>query len=1816
MVPKTSLLRCFTRTGRLQNRWAKAVANRDHAKRASELRAVCDELGRLRKAPPELVESVVVDFLKTDGLSEDDLVAIERRVSELEQDSSSTLDFQSLWDRLLASRDKRGELRQSRAVLVRMYQSKRLAAPARTDCLRQLAKRDSQSDEHIELYLNYLDQIGDPAAEVEILKVLEHVCDTGTDSSKVRLKRAAEVALRLVAKKIDVPGALRAGGLKMLILDDAPEKAEQWLVAALKRDRRDISAAIALTSAWIRCGKYDKALRLNEKSQNDTIQSLVLLASTLKWLEDATVAGPPPTSARQLANANLLQLAGDRWSLAVGRLHLIEGDARSAVEALGKSVERNPMDVERVYHYAWALGLCGNEEALRRCFDSLDGHPQRWVVALICRDLRPELVTEEELTGCIEAQSDRNQSAIRARLALFKLLPFRLNWKPEAGSFAENLEGFRTLLAVGFRVRSDKIDLWLQSAWMNRLPRAEQLLWRGVRELLFGYRERGAGLLDEAIQLGSKRASLILGVSLLERNNTEEYKRYVDSGLKGRSDEKAELLRAHINACQGRSDEAIKGFERLRANGCVRATYALRNLYVHYANAVSRSKHNGDARVYLEQAAGLPEHKSGAPYVCPDDRLIYRSVRCLMDPRKHGRELAECFREFESLPPSRRQPWLVWVAAVAQFSAGDHAAVESACRTVTEFIQSSESLEQSVVRTFARESAAAFGRRDVTLSAEPLHQLLNELAQVDDDDTVRYYRDLLAAKAASCQESGTHAVRLAHANQSNVPIWFLAARSELRNGNQAAVAVLEEFQARDDWSREFVECFIGLLKGRSPSVDNIPTPASDRSASLIAAVHWISAIASLGDGQTQRCFETILQALACRAAETPILRLDRILPALCSQVAVSGAPPAPIIELVKQSAVAAKTAEDAVVAARCAMAIGESELACKLLTKALESADASDPAIPQEYKRLLCHLAVQEAIAGNSQGAASRLLSAAVALGPTGSNVNSGDSQLNGFARNLHLESATSRVLQGLFRISGVIPVPTSRYWFLARAIEKDDSLFASVQLDANIDQHMVQLLESRRNDVEFLHGLAVSFREQAIAARNSGSETPELWRTSVALWTLLLSSNAFWREFSRDRLTQHGTDDRVELPDTQLANLRSGAIRGLLTFHMSEGKRAFGMGNMSTTRMHLQNLVLCQCDHSALRSVLEAQNIAPGMKCDDRLLQEAAEVAAELVDDFAVQILRDAKKAADDPDAIARLPEGIRHNYKGALEQLDRFHALDVPSVRAMRASLEYYNDWCYDLYVTQQFDQIKTLMVSARTLADRLTGRCTHGLGHAPENQALSTHFLLRGFTNDDSEAAVVDYEEALRWNPANDNARKLLGQAAERVLTQQLNLAVESAEKGRFGEAYQIIDGVAEQLQGDAADDSVARCRALVHFRHAESLASDGHFRKALDQARMARQLEPDQPVISKFVREMEELAPEEEAIRYFKTAQENMSQEDFSAAISSADRVPTESKYFAQAKQLRSAAHFRTGAEAASNKRFTDAVKHLELSLTLNDSAEETRIIRDQLQAVLFQQGIDAANNQRFSQASSCLEAALRQNPKSEHAPLIREQLEALAEAALHHSVYQATEKGRWDDAANLLRTAIAGAKDGKRRKELNSHLSQVLNAHAVKLLNSDQERMKPFHEALKDIMATAHLLQSSYRPTYGRSQEPPDNCAVCGSSGSSGGSLGGLSEGLFSPGRLESTLWDFPPAKPFGSKQNPGRTWVAMRVLDRAAASGSFAVDGLAIFWRQFDEALCFSCKQALTTPDSDDRARKLLKEAISADSENAVAKKNLASIGT
>lgn len=583
-------------------------------------------------------------------------------------------------------------------------------------------------------------------------------------------------------------------------------------------------------------------------------------------------------------------------------------------------------------------------------------------------------------------------------------------------------------------------------------------------------------------------------------------------------------------------------------------------------------------------------------------------------------------------------------------------------------------------------------------------------------------------------------------------------------------------------------------------------------------------------------------------------------------------------------------------------------------------------------------------------------------------------------ADRLELQVATSRLLAFLFP-DDEPPLDPGRYRFLDRIVERRPSLRRSLLDDEGsaVGREWAQVLDEHGAHVSLLHGLAILHREAATRSTARGAPDEGYWTVATALLTLLFSTERFWGSFWSGWYWGAEDRDRDDLLDA--------CLRSVLAVHRTLGQKAFAAGRFDEAGLHLRCLDACRSGPDALASMLERRGISCRLPIDGARLARAQEIARRLMDEWCGEVVHEAERAANDADALARLPEGVRQDYGAGIGHLQPLIDLGVPHVAVLRASLRWYNDWCYDLYVKRQLDEIRDVMAAARQVADLLAPLCTPVHGHLPENQALSTHYMIRGFTAD-GEQALAEYRQALIWNEANDNAEQLLRDQARNVLVEQLNTAVECAKDQEWDKAYQIVDRITARVGGGGASADEQRhiddARGAVLFHHGCALAEEGELSAALQRLRAALDALPGHPVVLDVIRQIEPLAPEELNWRRLRRAREALDAERYPQAIDHASQVPPGSGLYPQARDLQGAAHFLRGMEHALAKRLEAAVADLREAHRLVTDPTSRATVASQLSMVLSAHAVELVTSsqtqeEKFVDAMVDVLQRLRRHP---------------------------------------------------------------------------------------------------------------------------------------------------------------------------------------------------------------------------------------------
>jgi len=608
----------------------------------------------------------------------------------------------------------------------------------------------------------------------------------------------------------------------------------------------------------------------------------------------------------------------------------------------------------------------------------------------------------------------------------------------------------------------------------------------------------------------------------------------------------------------------------------------------------------------------------------------------------------------------------------------------------------------------------------------------------------------------------------------------------------------------------------------------------------------------------------------------------------------------------------------------------------------------------------------------------------------------------------MEMQIAVSRLLTYLFSEDNDSFEINGRYQFLEKAIEKHPKFLNALLVD-NRDAALriwQEVIKKNKSNMVFQHGFAVICREQAVASLDKKKPNEGLCTLSTVLWIYLLCSKKFWVYFSKKRFTERDSNERKSLEPQQQEYLFKETWQSILVLHNNYGRQDFTAGENNRAKIHLSCLDLCRADNEKLAKTLSKYNIPYNLNLDMNRRQLSQDMAQKILDDWGSTLVNEAEKITEDAEAIQNLPQGIRKNYEGGIRHLEAFIDLDILVIRVLRTILQFYNEWCYDLYLRKEIQHIKKLMQSACGIADKLAPMFIKGRGHIPENKALSQHFLIKGFAEDEPEQSIKYYEEALAWDPMNDNAKSLLEGSTQKNLMTQIETAMECMKRKQFTEAYEVLDSVEEQIT-DKKQYQMAR--AIVCFQHAQALAGEGKFNDALIRVREAKQNEPHEQVIQDFLEQMEELAPEEDNIQHMHKAEEAYKKDDYDSTINETSKVEKQSKSYVNARTLQSAAHFRRGIEAANKGEYNQAVDDLEQALEMNKNKEEQKIIASQLEIVKMNK--------------------------------------------IFYELDKAVKSRDWNRAEKILQHAMSGQISSKEKKIIKSHLSGIYIAQAIEILNS-------------------------------------------------------------------------------------------------------------------------------------------------------------------
>jgi len=547
-------------------------------------------------------------------------------------------------------------------------------------------------------------------------------------------------------------------------------------------------------------------------------------------------------------------------------------------------------------------------------------------------------------------------------------------------------------------------------------------------------------------------------------------------------------------------------------------------------------------------------------------------------------------------------------------------------------------------------------------------------------------------------------------------------------------------------------------------------------------------------------------------------------------------------------------------------------------------------------------------------------------------------------ALKLELQLATHRLMAYLAPSTDEAEKTPGRYAYFGALLQKYPALLrALLEHDSpHIKSEWSKAQTAYQTDMRFLHALTIVYWEAALVKLAQQQTAEREWLIGTGMWIMLLSADAFWDYFSQDRWTNEQSE-RVALGAKQQEELRQTILTDILALHSTSAKQLFATGRYDQARVHIRCLDMCREKCSQLFSALRLYSMPCITDFNNRTLDWVATQAFKTLDEWCVALVAEAEKETNDADAIKQLPSGIRLNYNGGLRVLQPFIALSIPITRVLCAALEWYNNWCYDLLLLEDMEQLEQLVQTAQKVADQLLPLSVKGKGYVQENKLLLEHFLQRGITAKDPAQAIKHYEEALAWDPTNKTAQDLLAQA-----------------------------------------------HAMIYFAQGQALAQEGKFRQALVCAQQAYQNAPKEEAAQEFLADMQEMAPEEDNIRIMEVAEQAFKDEWYDQVIREASRIPKTSKLFNQARFTLSLAYLGRGIKADNLERAESDLRRA-LEFCDGDNEELLDMIKKSLSealngraAKIFNEAMPYTQTGAARQAQRLLQEAIIFDPSNESA----------------------------------------------------------------------------------------------------------------------------------------------------------------------------------------------------------------------------------------
>lgn len=985
MVPTSSFWGWFTSQGRLKNRWALALRDKKPERGLEKLRQVMKILTKETARYPHLLLPFLDTFFDAKRvrlLTDRDFRSVMEAGRVLSNNPSPPVKPGEIWFRVVKAYDACQEKLKAINVLRDIYRDRTSGKEAKARCCQEMVRYRAKGDDDLRIYIDYLGGLKNYREEKEIIEILTNICQVDFESDRVLVKRAGEVAAILDNHKINIPGIMTAMGLNALIVEKNILEAVRCFKAAVNEDHTAAAPLLGMIAALIQNGAYSQVadVKIND-SAGQVVRDLVTLGRTLHWLQSRTEKGTVPAGTGFLEGSGLQKYAGDIFYAALGRLYLLEGNAKKAVEILIPFAERHADEPGWRYYTSWAAVLTGDRHALTDQYDAVGKWSGRWTLACHVQDFDPVLAENKNVMGVFQRTPSVYKSIIAVRNAMAGLADVpELKWKQDVGSIEEDMEALRTLMGYAF-IKKDIEGM--KSAAVKplflRLPLADQLMWNGLQMMINGDSVQGLSLLEQsAVKYGYRRAALIMAAYGLERKQSDNTSHFLELSDNGRTDIKMELIRAYHDACNGKTLAASERLEKFDPWEEPNVIYALGNIYLYLAGEAHENGKIDRSQLYMEQASGAFKKvvEKGSGRIPSDCRILAQCTEFVASPEEKKEPLAKFWSEVKSISTSHRDLWVTWNIILAQMC-DDDPPEASVCEEALALLEGVGNIPDSASLELARAAALACVNAKRTDQSEVFLKLLTYLSSNSDHSQIRQLNRLgmtavtlrryQQASGEEREHVHKHMNRVLNKDPWNIGMTLLSVYAYLKNNNKSeALSALQQAKMEDNFTRQICASLICLLEGDAPSADIFTEESVDVAEESVPAHRLLQAMIKFASNKQDEGYDKLLLVINSQPEMlNNIINAYKFLPSLCAYSTKRGLVPTQLAEWVRSMAGGLKDDTKTFTVARCAAAIGEKDTACRLYERLLETDNDPESPVRKEYVKYLCYLAVSNYKPGN-----------------------------------------------------------------------------------------------------------------------------------------------------------------------------------------------------------------------------------------------------------------------------------------------------------------------------------------------------------------------------------------------------------------------------------------------------------------------------------------------------------------------------------------------------------------------------------------------------------------------------------------------------------------------------------------------------------------------------------------------------------------------------------------------------------------------------------------------------------------------------------